>query len=1026
MSLSIEYKRRIERWISELEKHFFEPIASIGLTGFESVDFWSYENALIQPRKDFSSGKKWGNPWYYGYFFGELVIPDSLNGRYLVLKPDTGRESLVYINGKAAGSKDRFHFYIPVSKKAITGEKLEIFIESYAGHGNRNGHVGPAPIGTVTVLPLAGKQAVMGDSQIGIWNEEAYLLWIEISTLFDIREKNPQESLRVCEIDKYLKSFTSIVDFECDAEKMNGTIKECRLNIRKAFECKNATTTPTMYMIGHSHLDVAWQWPINETRRKCGRTFSNQLALLEDYEDYKFLSSQPYLYELLKQNYPDIYEITKTEVSKGRIIPEGGMYVESDTNLPNGESLIRQFMYGKRFFKEELGVENRMCWLPDAFGYSASFPQIMAGCGIDYFSTSKILWSYNGGEEFPYISFYWQGVDGTKVLAHNHNGYNSHSRPSFVIDAWNSMQQKEGLRSRIMPFGYGDGGGGALRDHLEFLKLEKDLEGVPKTKICSPIEFFEDLEADIDSGYTKLPVYVGELYLQVHRGVYTSQAKTKKGNRKSEVSLRETEFWTSIALTKGFKHDIKDKLDELWKLLLVNQFHDILPGSSIKRVHDEAERDYKYIIGESENLLKKVIGGFPGQKGYTLFNSLMTERYEIVSVPKAAAIKHNGFLQKMDNHEFSLVRVPACGHVSLENALSETEENIRNGIYKSVCKATTNSIENDLIIAYYSSVGEITGIKDKSTGEIIYEGRLNRLRMYKDVPTMFDAWDIDSMYEETEQNIGSTAEIEILSEGEFFVCILVKRLLNVSLMEQRIILNRGSRRIDFKTRIDWKESHKLLKADFDTNIKSTEALHNIQYGFLARPNHKTRQYDRDRFEVCAQRWTAICDNNRGSAVLNDCKYGVGTNDSTISLSLLRSPLVPDMYADKGTQEFTYSYYHWTGAMKDSGLARESYCLNIPVKLHLGNIMPDISYIESDAQNIVMDTLKPAEDGNGLIMRVYDMLNISGRVKIKINFNIKEVFETDMLENNLNNVDVSNGEILLDINNFQVKTLRLIL
>jgi alpha-mannosidase len=1038
MSLSIEYRRRVERWISELEKHFFVPVESVSLSGFESPDFWRIHEARQHERRAYRCGEKWGNPWTYGYFFGEITLPSSCAGKTLVFRPDTGRESLIYLNGKAMGAKDFFHFNIPVSGIGEAGERVEVFIESYAGHGTRNGHVGPAPEGTVTVPIPAGKQAVMGESWLGIWNEEIYLLWIDVSALYDLRTKNPPESLRVAEIDSYLKRFTTLVDFESGTEQMLQTVSECRTMLRKVLDCRNGSTAPTMYMIGHSHLDVAWKWPINETRRKCGRTFANQLALLEQYGEYRYLNSQPYLYELLQENYPDIYERVKARVAEGRIIPEGGMYVESDTNLPSGESLIRQFLYGKRFFREAFGVENRMCWLPDAFGYSASFPQIMAGCGIDAFSTSKILWSYNGGEPFPYITFYWQGLDGTKVLAHNHNEYNAHSRPSFVIDAWETMQQKDGLRSRIMPFGYGDGGGGALRDHLEFLRIGKDLEGMPRTRIASPVEYFDDLKEDIASGYTTLPSYVGELYLQVHRGVYTTQAKTKKGNRQSEVALREVEFWLSVAILRdgpvstddlvgaGVPGDVREKLDELWKLLLVNQFHDILPGSSIHRVHEEAERDYKRLLRESDQLLAQTMNRFPHARGYTLFNSVGVRRAELVRIPPAIASSYACSLQKMGEDHYALVTVPACGHISLRTALDRMVESLPKDSDGPICRATSTTIENDRIVVRYTSEGELTDITDRKTGETICRGPLNRLRMYRDVPSMFDAWDIDSMYTQTEVPLSAPATIEVLSEGPHFVALRITRMLHHSHMEQEIRLKRGSRRIDFVTRMDWQETHKLLKVEFDTGIQTTEALHNVQYGYVARPNHQTRQYDQDRFEVCAQRWTAMADNSRGGAVLNDCKYGVSSRDSVIALSLLRSPLAPDMTADKGLQEFTYAYYFWSGALSCSGLDQESYRLNIPIRMHKGASLPERSYVVCDTPGIVIDTLKPAEDGNGLILRIYDMLNVRGDASLQFDFDVKAAYETDMLEKNGVAIPVSSNRIQIAIGNFQVRTIRLII
>lgn len=1028
-SLSIEYRRRIDRWVKQLGKSLYTKSSSITLRGFESEDFFTLESAKKQHLREYPPGEKWGEPWTYGYFFGEIEIDEKLEGKNLVFRPDTGKESLVYVNGKAVGAKDIFHFNIPLTGNAKRNDRFEIFIETYAGHGERNGHVGPVADYKVTVPDPEGKQAQMGKNRVCIWNEEAYLLWIEINALLDIRDKNPQDSLRVYEIDRLLKDFTLTVDFEHGDELFNQTVKECRKKIKPAFEKTNSSSTPTMYMFGHSHLDVAWKWPINETKRKCARTFSNQLSLIEEYDEYIFMGPQPYLYELLKDNYPQIYSRAKDSVKQGRIVPDGALYVESDTNIPCGESLIRQFMYGKEFFKQEFGKDSRLCWLPDAFGFSASFPQIMAGCNVDYFATSKLLWIYNDGDKFPFITFNWQGADGSRILSHNHNEYNAHSRPSFVYDAWKSMHQKEGLRSRLMPFGYGDGGGGALRDHMEFLKLEKDLEGIPKTKISPPEDFFIDLEKDIRSGYSDLPTYVGELYLQAHRGVYTTQSRTKKENRRCEIALREVEFWNAVSLIEG-KPAIKTKeIRDLWKKILVNQFHDILPGTSIKRVYDDALEDYGYVQGQTGQLLDSIYGGLGKGKGFCVFNSLGWPRRELVEIPPQVACLHPEICQKISSKSYAMVQVPSGGYISIEEAMEKEIRFRENSGNKGLsCKAGDGYIENDLIRVYYSPSGEITKISDKQSGEILSGEACNKFRMYKDVPSMFDAWDIDSMYSETEFELSCEAETEIVSQGDSFVCIKVKRKLNKSLLEQDIILRQGSKRIDFKTVIDWRERHKLLKVDFDTGVLSELAMHNIQYGYIQRPTHQNRQFDSDRFETCAQRWTAMADNDFGAAVLNDCKYGVSTYGSTISLSLLRSPLAPDMYADKGIHEFTYSYLVWEGPFKDSLISRHSYNLNVPLNIIGGISLPEKSYFEIDSPNIVLDTLKPAEDGKGIILRIYDMMNMKCNVKIKTKFNFKKIFETDMLENNIREIesDSKNSVFGMEVKNFKVVTLRIVL
>ncbi len=360
-----------------------------------------------------------------------------------------------------------------------------------------------------------------------MWQEDVYQLWVDVETLYQIRENVDRDSLRVAEIDRALRDFTVIVDYERPRAEMLETVRACRRRLAPLLACVNGSTAPTMFAFGHAHLDVAWLWPLAEMERKIARTMATQLALMAEYPEYKFLQSQPHLYRVVKTRYPELYARIRTAVEAGQLIPEGGTWVEPDTNIPGGESLIRQFIYGRRFFQEEFGVACKLLWLPDVFGYSGALPQIMRGCGIRYFSTQKIFWSYNGGDPFPYNTFTWEGIDGSEVFVHLHNDYSSRTGPAAVIQRWNERVQKDGFSTRLFPFGWGDGGGGPTRDHLEFLRREGDLEGVPRVIIASPLAYFEDHEA---KGWPD-ERYVGELYFQAHRGTYTSQARTKRGNR---------------------------------------------------------------------------------------------------------------------------------------------------------------------------------------------------------------------------------------------------------------------------------------------------------------------------------------------------------------------------------------------------------------------------------------------------------------------------------------------------------------
>ena len=592
MALTPEWRDRIQAWREELPRHFYEELGPVPLEGYTTTDQYRLAEALAGPFRPMPEGTPWGAKWEYGWFRGALTLPEEARGRRIVLRPAAGGESAVYVNGVVAGAQDRQHREITLTRSGTPGERYEIAIEAYAGHGPRVAHAGPTPPGRETVPEPPAQQTAVGHTSFGIWHEEVYQLWIDVEALYGIRESLDADSLRVAEIDAGLRDFALMVDFEGSREAFLASVSRARERLRPLLEAKNGSTAPTLFGFGHAHIDVAWLWPLVETEHKCVRTFATQLALADEYPEYRFLQSEPHVYWMMQTHYPDLYERVKDAARRGAFIPEGGMWVEADTNISGGESLIRQFLYGKRFFREEFGVDNELLWLPDVFGYSGALPQIMRGCGIPYFATAKIFWAYHGGQPFPYNTFIWEGIDGSEVKVHLMNDYNSRTDTATLIGRWNGRVQKDGIATRLLPFGYGDGGGGPTRDHLEYVRRAADLEGVPKVVIASPLDYFKDQER---RGWPQ-ERFVGELYVQAHRGTYTSQARTKRGNRKSEFALREAEMWAAAAGALAGYAVPRDDLFAAWRDVLLNQFHDIIPGSSIHRVYEEAEAAYDGVI----------------------------------------------------------------------------------------------------------------------------------------------------------------------------------------------------------------------------------------------------------------------------------------------------------------------------------------------------------------------------------------------------------------------------------------------
>ena len=1008
MSMTKEWLNRITHWDNALWQICYEPLATLELDGFVTQKQLSPEQAQKHKFHSMPVGTAWGAKWEYGWFKCDLTLPEKAAGRRIVLymnpaaKPTEDGECLVWENGKVMGSYGWARREITLTKNGVPGENFSIFVEAYAGHGPLVMGGGPIRYGHDSVPEPGRTQAVVGESSFGIWREQVYQLALDFTTLFELRNRLDQSSLRVSEIDQSRKDITLLIDLELREPELFGMIDLGRERLRPLLECINGSTAPTFYAFGHAHLDIAWLWPLAETERKIARTVINQLSLMEEYPEYRFLQSQPQLYLMLKDRYPELYDRFRQALLAGNVIADGAMWVEADTNLTSGESLIRQIMFAKQFFNQEFCVNSEVLWLPDVFGYSGAHPQILISCGCTSFATKKIAWTYHGGDQFPYNTFLWEGIDGTTIPAHIFTDYNSETRPGNLLDRWETRFQKDGIRSMLLAFGWGDGGGGPTRDHLEFLSRARDLEGLPKVKLASPGEFFADLKRQ---GLPK-ERYVGELYFQAHRGTYTSQAKTKLGNRRSEFALREAELWGAIAHTVNGHAFSPNDLKPTWHKLLLKQFHDILPGSSIHRVYEEATAAFSQVITDATKTIQSATTTLTNSKvsdSFSVFNSLSWERTELINLPQ-------GSMQ---------VTVPACGWTTIDNK-SQLKSPSKPGHGVIV---TEISLDNDLLHASFSARGELISLVDKETGIDMMAGVGNRFCLYKDIPARFDAWDIDSMTETLLMSTEEPVQLEIAQTTAQIAKIKLTRKIHESTLTQLISLRKNKRRIDFETTIDWQERHKLLKVAFPVNIHANEAIHEIQFGHIRRPNHRSRPFDADRFEVCNHKWTALAEENRGLAILNDCKYGINVLGNSMNLTLLKSALAPDRVADKGIQTFTYTIYYWNGSFGDCDVVREACEMNCPVLL-LDGAAGQASIFNLDAKNIIIETIKLAEDGsNDIILRLYEAKRNRTHCTLTSPLPIIKASQTDMLERHQGELSVSQGKIELDFRPFEVKTLR---
>jgi len=1018
MKLSSEWAGRLENWLVTLEKDFYAELGEVNFEGFTTFDHLTLSQAEKKKFKPFPSGTQWGEDWQYLWLRGRIKLPEAAKGKTIIFNLATEAESTIFVNGEPFGNHrtawaTRPHHFLCdniLAEHAKPQAEYDIHCELYAGHfyekSERGIFTGPVMPGDFK-NPLCGKPYItLKRATYGIWNEHAYALWLDVKTLREIMEKQTDGSLRAAKIADALKRFMLLVDFEKPPEKRIIDYKNGRNALKEVLMAHNGSTSPTFYAIGNAHLDVVWLWPYAETVRKTARTFAAQLRMIEKYPGYKFLQSQPQTYVMCKENYPELYEKVKNAVRKGGWVVEGGMWVEPDTNMSSGESLIRQLIHGKRFFREEFSIDSEILWLPDTFGYSAALPQILKGCGIKYLVTQKIFWSYNGSEQFPYHYFTWRGADGSEVVSFLPTSYTYDTNPATLIDLWENRVQKDSMDKFLLPFGYGDGGAGPCRDHLEYAFRETDLEGCPKVKMEHPGKLFSDLAADGGPQDT----YVGELYFTAHRGVYTTQAAIKRGNRKAEISLREAELWGAVAAWSGFKFPQKE-MDEIWKKTLTNQFHDILPGSSIEKANREAEVVYGQVLETAGKLTAKATKHLAKGVGLSVFNSLSWERTAVVFDPK--------------NGKEVLVNLPSCGFATLSGA--EILVNEKNAARGSVTSSGA-VLENSVMRAEINGNGEVVSFVLKQSGREFASGSMNNFALYRDIPRTFDAWDIDSMYENEQIELRQGAKIKLISSGDVRAAVEIKKKIGNSTLRQVISLCADSRRLEFDTTIEWNELHRLLKVCFPVDVLAEEAINEIQHGYIKRATHRSRAYDKDRFEVCNHRYTAMCDENHGAAVLNDSKYGVSMLGNDIRLTLLRAASCPEMRADNGIQRFTYAFTAWEGSFFDSPVVQEGLELNVPPLVVSGGsdgMFSESLFSIKRGNSVIIDTVKPAEDESGdIIVRLYESKRADCQCTMKANVPFSKVTLTDMLENEMELLQSEQGSINLHFRPFEVKTLRL--
>ena len=762
----------------------------------------------------------------------------------------------------------------------------------------------------------------------------------------------------------------------------------------------------TLGMIGHTHIDVAWKWTLAQTREKAQRSFSTVLRLMEKYPDYIFMSSQPQLYQYVKEDDPALYERIKERVREGRWEVDGAMWLEADTNLASGESLVRQILLGKKFMRDEFGVESNMLWLPDVFGYSGALPQILKKSGVDRFYTAKLFW--NETNKPRHDLFVWKGIDGSEVFTVLNDVYVKRLDAKTVKTSWEMHLDKRYSDIHVSTFGFGDGGGGPTAEMLEsYARMKHGLPGYPKL-VCQKARTTVDAEAEqfarSAEEHRYLPKWIGELYFEKHRGTYTTQANNKKFNRQCELLLGKTEALASMdRLFFGTEYP-EGELYGAWIKLLRNQFHDIIPGSSINEVYRDSDREYAEIKAAAEAIadksLAKIASEISTDGGLLVYNS----------APFA-------FSGTVDTEEgsFYVENIPAHGYKVVKPAHSVS------------VSAHDRVIENDLVRVTFDEKYEISSFYDKRAEREIacYGERLNILEIFEDVPFCYDAWEISDYYTQKRWRISDLTSVETIDLGER-AGYRITRNYGKSCIVQEITLSHGSARLDIKTEVDWQETHSLLKAAFPLDIHASRANYEIQFGHLDRPTHRNSLADEAMFEVSAHKWVDLSEGDYGVSLLNDCKYGYSCDEGRLSISLLRSSTDPDRVADKGHHSFTYSLLPHVGALGIETV-REGYLLNtpptvMPVSAQSGALPESLSLVTSDAPAFVVETFKAAEDGDGYIIRGYESLGRRVRATLSLATKPAAAELCDLMERKLSDLPLDGG-ITIDAKPFEIVTLR---
>ncbi|MGY4914818.1 alpha-mannosidase [Streptomyces sp. 900116325] len=979
----------------------------------------------------FTTGTEWGRPWSTSWFRLEGAVPEAWAGRHVEVVVDPGfsgqgpgfqAEGMLYdAEGVPLKGIHPHNRHLTVSASASGGEPVSLLLEAAANPAVLEHGFEPTPLGDVLT---AGDRPLyrFASADLAVLDEEVWHLVLDIEVLSELMHELPADRSRRHEI---LRALERMLD-ALDLHDMAGTAAAGRAELAEALSRPASASAHRISAAGHAHIDSAWLWPLRETVRKASRTFANVTALAQDYPELVFACSQAQQYAWVRDHQPHIWERIKRAVADGQWAPVGSMWVESDANMPGGEALARQIVHGKRFFEQELGVETQEIWLPDSFGYTAAFPQLARLAGVKWFLTQKLSW--NQTNKMPHHTFWWEGIDGTRVFTHFPpvDTYNANFHARQLAHAEKNFADKGRATRSLVPFGWGDGGGGPTREMLEKARRLRDLEGSPRVEIEKPSAFFAAAEEEYAE---QAPVWSGELYLELHRATYTTQAKTKQGNRRSEHLLREAELWATVAALRapGYAYPY-ETLDRVWKTVLLHQFHDILPGSSIAWVHREARDTYEEVRAELADLVAEAVTELGAADGLVALNSSPYDRGQVMELDaEASAVLPSGAqAQPLDEGRTAVfARSPGLGAGLLDGSAVPERE--------AVTSRTADGgfvLDNGLLRVTVDHDGLIAAVRDLDAHrEVIAPGhRANLLQLHPDHPNHWDAWDIDRHYRRSRTDLTDAESVELVEEGPLRTAVRVVRTFGKSRLVQEIRLAAGSRQVDIETEVDWQESEKVLKAAFPLDVHAERSTAEIQFGHVHRATHDNTGWDAARFEICAHRWLRVAEPGYGVAVLNDSTYGHDVTRTphesglatTVRLTLLRAPHSPDPETDLGTHRFRYAL---APGAEVTDAVRAGLALNLPLRAAVAPMVP--SLITTGHPAVTVESVKLAEDRSGdVIVRLYESAGGRAEAALRVSFPVVRAQITDLLERPLHEATADEQGLVLALRPFQILTVRL--